>query len=455
MDKFKKNLFLILILAVISLSLIAPSATFGKYVLLSQKTVNVEVGGRTAYRNFVYVSGQSSYLGSEITKRNGLSPYTPFLTLNDAYTYLNNAKNTSVEAATDGTYYIILSGDINLQTIASNLVNPDIFNLEATITAFVDNNFGFSDDGYLFQNFESRLTLNGNICVYNKTIFKNLLISSSTAVDIYANGYSLIFESGIVTDTLNPQITLYGGQNVSSVSSTDLSVESGTYKEIYGGGKNSAGTVRGDVSLKISDSNVEENIFGGGNMGNVSGNINLSVKGVISNYIYGASSSSGTVTGNVNLEIKQSEIAQDIFGGGNGAGNSGNATISVYDSTANNIYGGGSGTGKVQSAVINVYDGTTVNFIVSGGLSQSGNKNYGIVNGDTYINFFGGEVSALYAGGYSLKKGAALVKGNVYIKLYAIGNLTSSKIKIGKLSGTAYFKDYTGSISKPSGFTNA
>ena len=452
MDKSKKNLILILILAVIATLLIVPtSSTFGKYVLLYEKNVDVEVVGQPTYRNYVYVSGESEFNQTAITERNGLSPYTAFLDLQSAYEYLNEAKNASVSAAPDGTYYIVLSGNTSIDAVGSALSTPTVFNLEATITAYVDNASDFTQDSYISQNFNSSLTINGNICVYQKTVFKNLSLLAPSAIDFYANGYSVIFGSGVITNTANPLITLYGGQEVSAVSVTDLTVASGSYAAVYGGGKNSAGAVNGNVNLAISDADVAGNIFGGGNMSAVNGNIILSIQNTSAENIYGGANTSGAVTGTVDISISGSNISQNIYGGSNGSGDTGAVTLSVDNTTAYDIFGGGNALGKVQSAIINI-TAVSANYIVAGGYSPSGSKNDGVINADAYINFYGGTVNALYAGGIAPKKNSALVKGNAHIHIYAAGNLTTSKILVGNLTGTAYFQDNTSSISKPSSF---
>ena len=110
--------------------------------------------------------------------------------------------------------------------------------------------------------------------------------AESAEVRIYANGYKLVMDTGITT---SGKVELFGGGRWRKVDKTDVTVLSGTYRAIYGGGNGStngtAGSslVKGDVNLYVGgDTNADANpkshsfesgwvIFGGGRYGHLPG----------------------------------------------------------------------------------------------------------------------------------------------------------------------------------------
>ena len=142
-------------------------------------------------------------------------------------------------------------------------------------------------------NMPSNFNYINNLCQMIK--FENIsLVSSSSSANIFANGNKLIIGENVTTPL---GTALYGGSLGEGVSSTDLTVESGTYGTINGGcvkkDSSSTLTIGGDVSVKVtgatfsvadgeskyvSDKAWAGNVIGSG-PGIVKGNISVEVDG--------------------------------------------------------------------------------------------------------------------------------------------------------------------------------
>jgi len=135
--------------------------------------------------------------------------------------------------------------------------------------------------------------------------------------NIFANGMPLTINYDVEIakeDNAANYPTIYGGGNW-PVGSTNLTVMSGNYRYIYGGGASEKGRVTGDTKLLLSDKPVS--VIAGNSL--------------------------------VGTAQKQSQITADgVFGGGKGYVN-GNTEVSVYTGTYGWLYGGGfGGNGTVK-----------------------------------------------------------------------------------------------------------
>lgn len=167
---------------------------------------------------------------------------------------------------------------------------------------------------------------------------------------------------------------IYGGSNGGVVKETSLTLLSGDYTNIYGGGKND--TVLGDTNLYIG--------------GNVNSSIDVSDHG-ISERVYGGSNN-GSVLGNTNVIIADNAKSSVIYGGGNGADSivKGSANVTVNGGHAMSYYGGSyEGTVYNSNVVMNAGD---VEQIFGGcqNVSMTGNANITINGGTITRRIYGG-----------------------------------------------------------------
>ena len=175
---------------------------------------------------------------------------------------------------------------------------------------------------------------------------------------IFACGNSLVMGEGL---TMTEPIDILGGNSIGNTAeSTDLTLLSGRYRRIYGGGWNSpvngdthiviGGTVNSEYSVEDSSQNYyDSRVFGGG--------------------VYSGSE----VAGEIYITIKDNAAIAYVVGGGSGKGTDikGGAThISIDGGRVMNVYGG-------------TVDKTTV------------------YEGDTYINMSGGSVEGIFGGSMS------------------------------------------------------
>lgn len=209
------------------------------------------------------------------------------------------------------------------------------------------------------------------------------------ATRIFACGNKLVVGEGV---TMTEPIDILGGNSVNNTAeSTDLTLLSGRYRRIYGGGWNSpvngdthiviGGTVNSEYSVEDSSQNYyDSRVFGGG--------------------VYSGSE----VAGETYITIKDNAAIAYVVGGGSGSGTDvkGGAThISIDGGKVMNVYGG-------------TIDKTTV------------------YEGDTYINMTGGSVEGIFGGSMSRS-----MTGNTHIVVSG-GQVTR------RIFGGCY-NDWTGS----------
>lgn len=175
---------------------------------------------------------------------------------------------------------------------------------------------------------------------------------SESANKIFACGYRLTFGEGL---TMTNPIDVFGGNSINNtVENTDITIKSGTYRRIYGGGEMSP--VTGNTNVTVYGMNSE-----------------YSAHDDDSNYydsrILGGGRNSGAdVEGNTNITFKGGTVAY-IVGGGSAAAVKGNTHINISGGRIMNAYGG-------------TMDRSTVH------------------NGDSYITMNGGTAEALFGGSY-------------------------------------------------------
>ena len=245
----------------------------------------------------------------------------------------------------------------------------------------------------------------------------------------------------------NTYLYIGGTTKVKSTSNTDINSSPGGNvfgagvgrQALVNAGNNGGNTGRVNTSyVAVSDeSEVEHNVFAGGNFGfnNVGGNVFITggtvhgsvfgganqnkggyssitmTGGLVEGGIYGGSNSTGTLSGNATLQIDGGQVGTlstpaNIHGGGYGQPTviSGNVTLNLgtCDATSGvTVYGdvyGGSALGTVNTnanntTTVSLYKGTIYGGLYGGALGQTTPSSIAAaVNGKVAVKVFGGSV---------------------------------------------------------------
>lgn len=226
------------------------------------------------------------------------------------------------------------------------------------------------------------LRLGGAVKFENLTfVTKAAATLSENANRIFACGNPLVMGEGL---TMTEPIDILGGNSINhTAESTDLTLLSGRYRRIYGGGWNSP--VTGDTHVTI-----------GGTV-----NSEYAVEDSASDYydsrVFGGGVSSGsTVGGQTYITIRDDAAIAYLVGGGSGAGadvTGGGTHISIEGGRVMNVYGG-----TVDKAT--VFQGDT-HIRMTGGSVEGifgGSMSCGMT-GNTFISVSGGQVTRRIFGG--------------------------------------------------------
>lgn len=281
-----------------------------------------------------------------------------------------------------------------------------------------------------------------NITFYDQT--------GSKSPEIYAQGYELTVESSVSMDQksrANKSVTLYGGSQTKEVTSTNLTILGGSWKNIFGGGKETS--VNGDVNLVVGDKVSVDTVYGGGALSKatVNGNVTLTVSGGIYQNLYGGGESA-QVTGNVKVDYQYGTIKAFYGGGMNGGASVKNIDIQL-------------GTyGKIgeEAKVTNLFRGSGLRAEVIDKVSVSINENAHILEGvqfcaggyagnvkATEVLINGGMIeTSIYGGGW----------GETNTNVYGnIQNTTNVIVNAGTINGNVYAGGNNGTVGETASLT--
>ncbi|MBR4863168.1 MAG: hypothetical protein IKU07_01225, partial [Oscillospiraceae bacterium] len=189
-----------------------------------------------------------------------------------------------------------------------------------------------------------------NFIISGETTFEHMtftLTKASTGTVISGNGHKLIMGEELTmipfeneTDTY--YFCLQGGSPSGVVESTDLTVLSGYYRNIYAGGYTK--NVTGNSKLTMLGGTAA--VVAAGYSGTMSGNVDMTFGGsaTVTGTIYSGSWNKGDVGGDVTVTLCQGAKVNNLFAAGNGTGNMlGNVTMILdgYDNTVGIFKGTG------------------------------------------------------------------------------------------------------------------
>lgn len=246
------------------------------------------------------------------------------------------------------------------------------------------------------------------------------------------NGEVVAAHVGYLADGTTPYT--YGTGN------TSITIKGGVIENVFGG-SNTAGNIRGEVSVSVEkdaaacdmqitnlygggneasgkagtinivctgeDGRIE-NVYGGANKADVTGDITLNIKGGQITNVFGGNNNSGSINGaiTVNVDWLTGDDAcgknslTNVYGGGNLApyttpdGKVGPTVNLINGTVSNNVYGGGYGKAAVVTGnpIINLVGGIVTNDIFGGGDAAP-------VTGNPQVNANYGSVKDIFAGG--------------------------------------------------------
>ena len=230
-------------------------------------------------------------------------------------------------------------------------------------------------------------------------IFDNVTVKIADGASIYCCGNKVKINQNV---TISGVGYIFGGKYDASVASTDLTVFSGTWLGIYGGGGSAStrGDVTGTANLTVG--------------GNINPGIDISDHN-IENHVYGGSRRGAVAV--TNLTVNGGKISK-VYGGGSGVKSAdwcdfGTTNVTINGGTMMGVYGGNAfGAGyKDGSAVTNV--------TINGGVMDQvfGGSEWASVTGTTVVRVNGGEITRRVFGGCYNSSSTNHVAGTTYLIL--------------------------------------
>lgn len=252
--------------------------------------------------------------------------------------------------------------------ISGGTITGNVYGAGYGYSAYLDNTTIATDGGALYGNSYVNIsggTLSGNI--YGAGRGTSEYSGLTTLAKMKGNSNITLQNTPVISGSIYgagegisgyPETArLTGNSNI--VSKISLSAN------IFGGGN--IANVTGNANIDIQNGNITGSVYGGGNLGQVSGDSTLNLSGGSINRVYGGGESSGLSNSNVNLN---GASVTTIYGGSDSSGNIASSNISLTNGTVTNVYGGNNLGGKTSSTNISL-NGATVSSMLYGGGNQS------------------------------------------------------------------------------------
>lgn len=234
-------------------------------------------------------------------------------------------------------------------------------------------------------------------------------LADGTTPYTYGTGNTMITIKGGVIENV------FGGSNTAGNIRGEVSVTVEKDDEacdmqitnLYGGGNEAPGKA-GTISIVCTGDGRIENVYGGANKADVTGDITLNIKGGQITNAFGGNNNSGNINGAITVNVDWATGPEacgtnsltNVYGGGNLApyttpvGKVG-PTINLKNGTVSkNVYGGGYGEAAVVTGnpIVNLIGATVTGDIFGGGDAAP-------VTGDPLVNANYGSVKDIFAGG--------------------------------------------------------
>ena len=185
-----------------------------------------------------------------------------------------------------------------------------------------------------------------NIVAFNgPTTISNLKLTlggSSTYNYLSAMGHKFVVGQGVsgVQNSGGAYFNINGGDYRGTFASTDVTVLSGSWRQIYAGNY-ASGTINGDVKLKICNANVTHIIQGTYGC-TINGDVAMDLENITGGTtIYGGATKSGKTNGDITIRLGENVGHTKLYAGGGGStmGKSLTVVADGVDLTTMAIYG--------------------------------------------------------------------------------------------------------------------
>ena len=126
---------------------------------------------------------------------------------------------------------------------------------------------------------------------------------------------NITMEEGVVEGNI------YGGSNTQGTINylVTINMKGGTVTNIYGGGFGANTNMAAGTVVNVSNGTINNNVYGGGELGTVDGNTNVTVSGGTMKNVYGAGKGGNTtaeVSGQTFVTVTGGTISESVYGGG-------------------------------------------------------------------------------------------------------------------------------------------
>lgn len=426
----------------------------------SMSNIDVSASYTLSYQNQSGATGitSSEQIDVSITNNTGAQIVTWDLYIITSDGLFDSNWSSANVSGKNGTYLI---DEINQYYGTNSLANGGTFTFNFNVHAYVPLE-DFKIYGYVFVGYDA----NGN--KYTATSYDELRVynmyggnneggtTKTTNIDLTSGNIDVLYGGGNQAVTTDTNVTVkdtlinnavYGGGNQATVDTVKLSLENSiigseeSLGSVYGGGNQAA--VNKDITLTVSNqTNLYGNLYAGGNLGNVLGTVTTTITDSnITEDIYGGGNqaSLGNKTDDTivsNLTLTNVEV-KNIYGGGNSAGINGSTNVTINGSNIiENVYGAGNGvnsivtgdtTGELNPAIVTGNTNLVITNNTTVGNSIYGGGNLGFVNGNTNVridtvkineNIYGGGNAAQVLGNTNLN----ITDGKIFKNVYAAGN---------------------------------
>lgn len=333
---------------------------------------------RTRGAAYIYVGGNAKVGGPNAIRRNGTY---------GGQVFGAGRGNENQAASMDSSYVVIAD-------------NAQILRKESEASGNV---YGGGNIGYIAHK--------SNVYILGGTV------GGSVFGGAYGNEFDIPSSNVTVKDgTVSGSV--YGGSNsTGTVQNDSIYMSGGTVTNVFGGGFGASTRISGNTEVNIVNGTINNNVYGGGELGTVTGNTEVAVSGGTMKNIFGAGkggSTTANIGGTTTVNVSGGTISESVYGGGeNGNVKQPNnpakgdpesprdipavSTVNIEGgSIASNVFGGGKMGFTNGGTVVNMIGGTVEGSVFGGAFGTNGTV---YVAGQRTVNMRGGTVNKHIYGG--------------------------------------------------------
>lgn len=283
-----------------------------------------------------------------------------------------------------------------------------------------------------------------HVLIRENITFENITLIFTSGKYLFASGYNLTIGEDVIVEGAPNIFSSELGKNCDS---PNVTVLSGTFASIYGGGHAASANILNDTNVVVGGNATVSSIYGAGYNSNIGGNVNITVKdnAHITGSVYGGGATAGIVSGSTFVTVTGDAKVDGTVYGGSGArimgdtnvtisgrasvesgttvnnrsnvcvmGNyaariDGDSYVTVTDNAkAGQVFGGGSNTTTdkyvLGNTFVEINGNATASFVYGGGCVGSINKNTNVTVSES------ANVTSIYGGGYG-----GAIGGNTYV----------------------------------------